>query len=258
MVTPSSEIPSHVADGRFSRREILAAAAAPLFSFGGTKRIRVAGISFRRERHGRSAWRILHIHGDEATARDVASERVRAAKATGFFVESSTRAVSIGPLRIDPNRMFSREGATASLRRMNPNANEAQILNALLALDRERERFLDRILPPPGGVLIAMHNNSQGYSIRTEIPISKAVSFKDDKHAYDFMLLTSPADFAIAAQSPFNCVLQPSAPPPDDGSLSRVCGARGIRYVNIEAALGSAGPQAAMLDFVLANLPEMA
>ena len=39
-------------------------------------------------------------------------------------------------------------------------------------------------------------------------------------------------------------------PQEDDGSLSRLCATRGVRYVNIEAALGNAEAQQRMLDWI--------
>ena len=80
-----------------------------------------------------------------------------------------------------------------------------------------------------------------------ESSISDAVSLKDAAHPDEFMLCTSPADFEKLSQSPFNVLLQEKAPPEDDGSLSRLCAAQGIRYVNIEAAHGNRDGQSAML-----------
>ena len=40
----------------------------------------------------------------------------------------------------------------------------------------------------------------------------------------------------------------------EDGSLSRLMAKRGIRYVNIEAGIGKAAEQKAMLDWVRSNL----
>jgi len=45
-------------------------------------------------------------------------------------------------------------------------------------------------------------------------------------------------------------VLQHSAPPSDDGSLSRLAAARGLRYVNLEVGIGHSGRQKEMLDWL--------
>ena len=49
-----------------------------------------------------------------------------------------------------------------------------------------------------------------------------------------FFLCTDERDFAKLATSPYNVVLQKKPPPQDDGSLSRLAAARGVRYVNLE------------------------
>jgi hypothetical protein len=231
-----------------ARRDFLAAGIWPLSKNTAS----MAGIRFRVDRHGSSPARYLQIHGDETTARDVLREAAPAG--TSFFVESATRMVTIGAGRIDPNRMFSRLGAETNLRRLNPNWSEAQVANALLALDSDREKFLRALLPRKGALLVSLHNNSERYTIETEAPISQRVVRRQTFTPHEFLLATSPQDFGKLEQSGFNCVLQSNATGPDDGSLSRLCAARGIRYLNIEARLGSSGPQRAMLDWVVKNL----
>jgi hypothetical protein len=216
----------------------------------------IGGIRFRVIRKGASARRYIHVHGNETTARDLLLDHMRATgKGKAFLVESLDRNVDLGALLIDPNRMFSTEGAGRNLRRVNRMPAEAHIQNALRYLERDRDRFIRRILPPKGGLLIALHNNGPGYSVETEIPISTATHLPDRENPREFMLCTDPADFALFQKSPFNVVLQPGNPPPDDGSLSRVCAARGIRYVNIEAAQGQYDRQRQMLGWIESNLP---
>jgi hypothetical protein len=71
----------------------------------------------------------------------------------------------------------------------------------------------------------------------------------------EFMLCTDGRDYERLAAGPFNVVLQNVAPKEDDGSLSRLAAARRVRYVNIEAPLGGATEQRAMLAFA-ERLPE--
>jgi hypothetical protein len=68
------------------------------------------------------------------------------------------------------------------------------------------------------------------------------------------MLCTMRADFEKLAKGHYNVLLQHTAPAEDDGSLSRLCAARNIRYVNIEAAHGAIGIQRAMLEWLEAVL----
>lgn len=186
------------------------------------------------------------------------SAAIRKQKGTAFFVESRAREVSVGSLRIDPNRMFSREGAQASLRRLNQGTSEASIETILAALDRDRDRLLKRILPPSGGALIVLHNNLRGYSMEEEIPISEKSSKQGKYSSHEFLLASSPHDYALLAATSFNCVLQQYPPPPDDGSLSRLCANRKIRYINIEAEIGNSAAQREMMQWVLDHLPAMA
>ncbi len=217
------------------------------------RKLAMGDTALRVARHGRSSWRFLHIHGDESTARSVLQQA--APVGMSFFIQSERREIPVEGGWIDPNRLFSHAGAERSLRRRNRQWSEAQLINAGLRLDHQRPKLLEVLLPRDGGVLIALHNNGVGYSIETEIPLSQKVSFKDPARPGDFMLATSARDFALMETSPFNCVLQSAAPPPDDGSLSRQCALLGKRYVNIEARSGNHEIQRAMLDWLIAHLP---
>ncbi|MBI4873830.1 MAG: hypothetical protein HY822_04260 [Acidobacteria bacterium] len=233
-----------------TRREFLAAGLGGFPFFWRKRSLALAGMRFRIVRRGRSDRRYLWIHGDERTARDVLLEHLKTARGTAYLTTSLERTFPLLGGRIDPNRMFSRAGAAKNLRALNPQWTAAQLDAALNRLDRDRERFLRAILPPPGGLLIALHNNARGYSVRDEVPISDRVSLADPDHPNNFMLVTDPADFERLARSSFNVVLQNTAPIDDDGSLSRLAARRGVRYLNIETRLGDAKSQREILKFV--------
>ena len=238
-----------------SRREwLLLGAGLPFWPFGARDR-KIANIRFEVIKHGSSKRRYLHIHGNESTARDLLRQHLKTFKGTGFIVDSDVRNVPVGAVRIDPNRMFSSEGAWRNLGRVNRQAPEAYQQNAVLYLEKDRDKFVKSILPPEGGLLIALHNNGSGYSVNDEIPISDAVSVPDQGNPRDFMLTTQRADFDLIRKSPFNIVLQETSRGEEDGSLSRLCAKRGIRYVNIEAALGNYQQQKQMLEWLEQNLP---
>jgi hypothetical protein len=238
-----------------TRREFLAAGFGFPFLFWRRRTLAIAGLRFRIERRGRSPRRYLWIHGDERTAREVLLEHLKTARGTAYLTTSGQRQFPLAGGRLDPNRMFSRAGAEANLKTLNPQLSPGRIAAALDRLDRERERFVRAILPPPGGLLIAMHNNARGYSVRDEVPLSDRVSLADPEHPNNFLLATAPADFDRLALSPYNAVLQNAAPPGDDGSLSRLAARRRARYVNIEARLGDFEGQREMLAWVEKNLP---
>ena len=231
-----------------SRREFLAAGFLP--RFWRRSHVKIAGISFRIVRRGSSPHRYLHIHGNETTARDVVMEQVNAHGGVALLIESQTRNVPIQGGQIDPNRMFSREGASKNLKTLNAGWSEAQISSAAAALERDRHKFLHAITPPEGGRIVALHNNSNGYSVESEIAISDRTSLKDASNPHEFFLATDAADFERLAESPFNVVLQSTAPKDDDGSLSRLAARMRIRYINLECALGKLERQRELLGWL--------
>ena len=112
------------------------------------------------------------------------------------------------------------------------------------------------LLPPAGGLTVALHNNSEGYSVRNEEPISDAGSIREPDNPHAFFLCTDERGFPQTVASPYNVVLQKKAPPADDGSLSRLAAARGVRYVNLEVAHGHSARQKEMLDWLEWVLPD--
>jgi hypothetical protein len=236
-----------------SRREFLIAAGFLPF-FGHRDRLSMAGIPFRVVRRGSSPHRYLHIHGNETTARDVLMEQVNSHGGTALFVQSDERYVPLHDGRIDPNRMFSTEGATKNLRLLNPKWSEAQIENGAVVLSKDRHKFLKVIRPPAGGRIVALHNNSNGYSVESEVSISDKTSLRDANNPHEFFLATDPRDYEKLATSPYNVVLQNTAPKDDDGSLSRLATKLGIRYVNLECALGKVERQRELLGWLEENL----
>jgi len=200
-------------------------------------------------RHGDSWRRYIWIHGDEETARLALQHHLQTANGWAFYIESSTREVSFGDGRIDPNRMFSRSGAAADFARHNPQWTPEYLTAQLNLLDAAREPFLDVLLPPPGGLLVAVHNNSQGYSLENERDKSQAQAVKDGEDPRNFFLCVTEKDFTALENSPYNVLLQ-AANVADDGSLSCLAAQRGIRYVNCEVALGNLAMQREMLAYL--------
>ena len=236
-----------------SRREFLAFGWLPFFH---ARHISLAGARFRIHRNGHSHRRYVLIHGNEETARDVLLAHIRAHDGIAYEVESPTRNVAIRGGLFDPNRIFSRAGAEANLKQLNPEWPPAQIDAALALLDHGREKLARALLAPHGGLTVALHNNSETYSIEDERPISDAVSLREPANPHAFFLCTDPADFRALSESAYNVVLQQKPQPPDDGSLSRLAAARGVRYVNLEVALGGRARQKEMLDWLDWTLPD--
>ena len=212
-------------------------------------------IRFQVLRHGRSPRRYLLIHGNEETARTVLEAHLETHLGNAYLVTGHERYVALDSGKLDPNRMFSREGAEKNLRSLNPDWSPEKIESALNTLDRGRPNLLQHLFPPPGGRLVALHNNSDSYSVKDEIPISDETSIRQPDNPHAFFLCTNPQDYAALAKSPYNVVWQWRAPKEDDGSLSRLSALRGVRYINLEVHLGEAERQKEMLDWMEKALP---
>lgn len=236
-----------------TRRAILLA-GLPFWPFQRGK-AKLAGVHFEMIRNGSSKRRYLLIHGNEETAREVLRAHMKAHRGVAYLVTGKQRLVPLGNGVLDPNRMYSREGAERNLKTLNPQWNAGQLEAELARLDRERERLIRALLPPTGGVTVAVHNNSSGYSVRAEVGISDEAALNDDANPHEFFLATAVADFRILARSPYNAVLQNKTPREDDGSLSRLMAKRGVRYVNLEVGLGKFERQKEMLEWLERNLP---
>ena len=230
-----------------SRRQFLALGWFPWLS---RRHISLAGARFRILRTGHSKRRYLRIHGNEETARQVLERHMETHEGTAYVMESRTRLVAVESLRLDPNRMFSRVGAEANLKLLNPGVAPVRVESALHVLDRGRERLVRALSPPKGGLTIALHNNGPGYSVVDEAPIGDQTSLREPGNPRAFFLCTDPWDFEVLKTSPYNVVLQQHRPKQDDGSLSRLAAARGFRYVNLEVAAGQAERQREMLNWL--------
>jgi hypothetical protein len=250
-VSRAAEGRSRLIAASFSRRQFLAFGWFPFFH---PKHISLAGARFRIVRNGSSKRHYLLIHGDEETARQVLTRFIETNDGTAFVIETHTRNVPIGKGQIDPNRMFSRAGAEASLKSLNAEWTAQQMQTALAILDRGREHLVRALLPPPKGLLVALHNNSEEYSVNDEVPISDSVSLREPANPHAFYLCTDPGDFSTLAKSPYNVVLQQKKAEEDDGSLSRLAARRGVRYVNLEVSHGKADRQLEMLRWLDWNL----
>ncbi|MDP6457593.1 MAG: hypothetical protein QF613_02830 [Candidatus Marinimicrobia bacterium] len=212
--------------------------------------VELASIRFEVINGGESSRRYIWLHGDEQTARMAIEAHMKSHPGLAFIITGSEREIQFEGGMLDPNRMFSREGARKNLHKFNPHWSEKKMNSTLEKLDRDRENFLTAITPPDSGLIIALHNNLRGYSVDDEIDNSNEVSIKSDQNHHNFFLCTDRDDFTKLSRSPFNVVLQASADGEDDGSLSRAMARRGVRYINIEVRLGWLSQQKKMLNYL--------
>lgn len=238
-----------------TRRQALLA-WSPFFPTRARGRTRLSGVEFQVIRNGfRPKRRFLLIHGNETTARECLLAHVRRYRGIAHLVTGPDRYVEAGGGKLDPNRMFSREGALLSYSRLNPQWTAAQVSDAADWLDRNRSHLLRKLVPPPQGLLFAVHNNSQGYSMEDEIPISDEVHLPLRSQPHEFFLAVDRIDFQRLAGGPYNVLLQENPKGPDDGSLSRLAARLRFRYVNLEAGLGKFEKQMEMMAWLERRLP---
>jgi hypothetical protein len=241
----------------FLGRSVMASLSAGFFRVPGLfprSHETLCGIDFEILRYAwRTPRRYLFIHGDEPTAHEILTSYMYDHDGVAYLVKGTGRDVEINGLKIDPNRLFSRAGAERSLRAENPAVDPVKMTEVLDLLDRQREKLVRALTPGPGSRLIALHNN-RDYSVKDEVAQSNESSLRQMDRPGDFILCTSPADYAILKQSPYNVVLQ-SSPDPDDGSLSRLAARRGFRYLNIECAVGDYEAQQERLRWIDDRLP---
>ncbi|MBT3478950.1 MAG: hypothetical protein HOA15_08155 [Candidatus Marinimicrobia bacterium] len=212
--------------------------------------VQIAGIKFKIIQNGDGDRRYIWLHGDEQTARMSLENHMKNNEGRAFLVQGNVREADFFGGIIDPNRIFSVEGAKANIQKYNRKWSRAKKAETLEMINRDRDSFLEKILPQNGGLLIALHNNYQGYNMKTEIPLSDEISIKKDQNPRDFFICTDRGDYDILAQSPFNVVLQEKLPKKDDGSLSWAAMRYGVRYVNIETRLGWLSQQKKMLNYL--------
>lgn len=213
---------------------------------------RFCGVRFHVIRHDHGPHRYLRIHGDETTADEVLAAWMKDHRGTAYSVTNQQRNVEVLGLRIDPNRFFSRVGAEKSLRNLNHEATDQQIARVLDFLDRDRPALLERLIPPAEGRMFALHNN-RDYSVQDELAASDQTSIRQPDLPRNFFLCTRVEDYNILKESPYNVVLQVQAEP-DDGSLSRLFARRGLRYINLECAIGEFDAQMARVKWLEAHL----
>ena len=216
------------------RRQFLAL-GFPFF-FWRRRSVRLLGARFDIVRRGHSTRRYLHIHGNEQTARQTLREHMKTHSGIAYLIAGDRRNVDADGGALDPNRMFSRAGAERSLRSLNPAWSGEQIAAVLDKLDRGRERLVRALLPPGGGLLLAVHNNSEGYSVRDEAPISDACRWRTNApHSF----LCTQARFRAGGVAIQRGAAEQRAAGRRRIAL-RLAAWRGVRYVNLGAPWGTA------------------
>ncbi len=241
----------------YSRRDFVAlSVAGPLVGWMPwfrPKEIALEMARFQIVRHGRSTRRYVLLDGNDDAARQLLTDHMESQRGTAYLIESRTVDVEIAGGKLDPNRMFSRAGAEANLRSLNPGWSADQVAAGLDLLDRQREKLLDALLPPDRGLLIALGGVGSD-SATQSAALGDQRSLPQPGHPQQFYLCTDAADYQALAASPYNVVLLQHVRARDDGSLARRAAVRGVRYLRIETSPGDAA-QRDMLAWAEAHLP---
>ena len=162
-------------------------------------------------------------------------------------------------LAVDPNRIFTRAGARSSLLKLNPQLeNKPWLLYRACRRAVRLGRFITKHMGGmrPGSIIIAIHNNTDGYdddgkggvgtvSIeRYRKKFEAGSGFIKDLHVGegdedDLFFITEQEDFRAMSEAGWHVLLQHPrvawAEDQDDGSLSVFAEMKGLRYINIEA-----------------------
>ena len=147
------------------------------------------------------ALRLVNVHDDEDTSVEAGLALI--GEFGGRVVELVHRGTRLVQFHlgkqtylIDPNRMFTDEGARRDLALHGPTSPEA-----LKVVRAFAERYLEVVEPRPGEVLVALHNNSPDPSFSV-LAYAKGgiyaheaakVHVARDKHPDDFFFVTEPA-----------------------------------------------------------------
>jgi hypothetical protein len=195
-----------------------------------------------------------NLHDDENTAVEAGLIALR--RFGGRLVElrhGGTRDITFRldgeTFAVDPNRIFTTEGARRILAKLSRRTIEAEH-----AVDRFAKDLLSTYAIEQSDVVIALHNSTEGhysalsYEKGGELASDAAAVFiKDGSDPDDFFFVTEPAVFDALRRRGFNVVLQDNRRVTDDGSLSVYCGRAGVRYINVEAQHGHREEQVAMI-----------
>ena len=77
--------------------------------------ISFADISFKVVQKGKSNRHYIWLHGDENTAKMALNDIMHRNEGKAFLIQNETREVIVADGLIDPNRIFSSEGAKKNL-----------------------------------------------------------------------------------------------------------------------------------------------
>jgi hypothetical protein len=201
---------------------------------------------------------MINLHHNEATSVEAARKVLAEAGGVLLLIENDNeRLISFDrkgkTYTFDPNRMFTRRGIKASIRRQSP-----QYSGAAMRAGKRFGKFVLKQIPGNPATLIALHNNDEGrlsilsYMKDGVYQKEAAEVHQNGEHDPDnFFLTTDPGLYGRLRDAGFNIVLQNNRRATDDGSLSIYYGRRRLNYINVEAEMGKIADQHIMLNALI-------
>lgn len=201
---------------------------------------------------------MINLHHNESTSVEAARKVLAETGGILLLIENNNeRLITFSrkgkTYKFDPNRMFTRRGIKASVRRQS-----ARYSGAAMRAGKRFGKFVLKQITGNPATLIALHNNDEGrlsilsYMKDGIYQKDAADVHQNGEHDPDNFFLTTDAGlFAQLRDAGFNIVLQNNRHATDDGSLSIYYGRRGMHYVNVEAELGKVADQHIMLNALI-------
>ena len=205
----------------------------------------------------------INLHDDELTSVDAVKRILEADGGMLIEIENNLQRnirFKLGRqfYKIDPNRIFSKEGIKKSLKQLGATSPKA-----IDEVEKLGQRIV-QLMPADAICIIALHNNtSDQFSALEYAPgnrralESEKVYINTEQDADDFFLTTDNHLYEKLADLGFNTILQDNKRCTDDGSLSVYCGKKNIRYVNCETEHGKTDQYFEMMKALLAALPNI-
>jgi hypothetical protein len=202
----------------------------------------------------------ISLHDDESTSVD-AAKRILLEKG-GLLIEIENNAqrnirFRLGQYfyKVDPNRIFAKEGIKKSLDELGPISTRA--IDEVEKLGKR----ITQLIPAEAEYIIALHNNTPGYFSTIEYTPgnkrtvdTKKVYINAEQDADDFFLTTDHSLYEKLADKGYNTILQDNKNCTEDGSLSVYCGKKNIRYVNCETEHGKSEQYYEMMKALFSSL----
>ena len=202
----------------------------------------------------------ISLHDDESTSVDAAKRILL--EHGGLLIEIENNAqrnirFRLGQYlyKVDPNRIFAKEGIKKSLDELGPTSTRA--IDEVEKLGKR----ITQLMPAEAKYVIALHNNTpELFSANEYAPgnkrsaDTKKVYINAEQDADDFFLTTDKSLYEKLADKGYNTILQDNKNCTEDGSLSVYCGKKNIRYVNCETEHGKSEQYYEMMKALFSSL----